>query len=71
MNPLPTIWAPTTLLLLNLPDTTMSGPTLVTSVKNYLNWQETCFLATWLEDSFKGKELLYIVEKIGTHSFSH
>ena len=29
--------------------------------KNYLNLWETCFLATWLEDSFKGKEVLHIV----------
>ena len=59
--------APTTLPLLNSPDTTVSGPTSV----SYLNWWENCFLATWLEDGFKGKELLYYVWKIGTCSFSH
>jgi len=32
-----------------------------TSVENYLKWQETCFLSTWLEDGFRGKVLLYNV----------
>ena len=29
--------------------------------KNYVNWWKTCFLANWLEDSFKSRKLLYIV----------
>ena len=63
--------APTTLPLLNSPDTNISGPTSVKSYTVYLNWRENCFLVTWLEDSFKGKELWYNVWKIGTCSFSH
>ena len=39
--------------------------------KNYLKWQETCFLSTWLEDGFKGKKLLHNVWKFYARSFSH
>ena len=53
--------APTALPLLTLPDTTISGPT-----SSYLNWQKTCFLANWLEDGFKGKELLHNMWKFAS-----
>jgi len=53
--------APASLSLMNSPDTTIWEPTLV---NNYLNWREACFLSTWLEDGFKGKELLHNNVKI-------
>ena len=68
INPLPSIRLPASLPLLSSLDTTILEPT---SVKNYLNWQETCFLSTWLEDGFKGKVLLYNVWKFCARSFSH
>jgi len=37
----------------------------------YLNWRETCFLATCLEDGFKGKKLLHNVRKFDTRNFNH
>ena len=68
INPLPAIQPPASLPLLSSPDTTTWEPT---SVEYYLKWRETCFLSTWLEDSFKGKVLLYNVWKFYTRSFSH
>ena len=50
---------PAALSLLSSSDTAILGPTLVKKIL-----QESCFLATWLEDSYKDKELLYIVWKL-------
>ena len=34
------------------------------SEKNYLKWWKTCFLATWLEGSYKGKNCCILFEKL-------
>ena len=65
--PFPAIWPLPPSHCLSSPDTTIWEPTFV---KNYLNWWETYFLSTWLEDGFRGKELLHNVWKFCTCSFS-